>query len=333
MDRRELLQEVEKLLAALEEARQRVAPDIDGGSELGQGLRDATRNVGDSSSGSWIGWHSRMYYGDYEEPSVAESWDPEWGGIHGFSERWRERAQAEVQQAIEHRAGTTLGELAAVADRVREACQPLQQEVLTVLSPVCDLAGLAKEGEQLAKLEDIEWIVPPAKFVRAIAPGQMMSRDTVAIGQGLQAPLHLNVEGAIVSNTSTLAKSRDFLTDATRLARQVRTKLQATPARERVEAAAAGEPSDERLARQLRQRSIALFILLAVVITAGVIILLRSLIDNRLATAVIIVAAALLVAGIYAFLVDRGHARRALAAAVGVGGAITLVDQLLSYFE
>lgn len=112
----------------------------------------------------------------------------------------------------------------------------------------------------------------------------------------------------------------------------MRTKLRATPAGERVEALAAGEPADERLARQLRRRSVVLFVLLALV-AAGVIVLLRALVDNRLATAVIIVAAALLVAAIYALLVDRAHARWALAAAAGVGGAIAVVDQLLGHFN
>lgn len=332
MERNPHLDEVEALLASLEEARARVTAEIDAGLKRGGDLRDGVRTVADSSSGSWLGWHSRMYYGDYEEPPVAESWDPEWGGIHGFSDRWSERSQAEVQRAVEQRSGTTLAELAATADRVREECQPLQQEVLTVLSPVCDLAGLQKESELLAKLENIEWIVPPANFIRALAPRQVMSRDSTALSQGLQPPLHLNVEAGIVSNTTTLAHTRDFLHDAIRLVRQVRTKLHATPPRERIAAAVGGEPVEDRLARELRRRSLALLVVLAIAVAAGVLAVLRSLVDDRLATAAIIVGAALVVSGLYAALVDRAHARWALAAAAAVGGAIAAVDQLLAHF-
>lgn len=326
-------EEVEALLDRFAETRDRLDADIASGLKLGERLRDAARTIGDASSGSWLGWHSRMYYGDFEEPPVADSWDPEWGGIHGYSDRWRDRSQAEVQNAVEQRAGAGLAELATCADRVREACELLQQEALIVLSPVCDLAGLDREAELLTKLEHIDWIVPPGNFIQALTPRQVMSRDSVALSQGIQAPLHLNVEAAIVSNTSTLASARDFLTDAIRLGRQARTKLKALPAGERGTAAMIGESAEARLARQLRRRSIALFAVLACAITVGVAVTLRLLVDDRLVSAVVIVAAVLLVAGLYALLVDRAHARWAVVAAAGVGGALAAVDQLLGHFE
>lgn len=177
------LRDVETLLASLEETRHDVTRDIDDGLRRGGQLREASRVVGYSSSASWLGWHSRMYYGDYEGPPVVESWDPEWGGIHSFSDHWRERSQADVQEAVERRADETLAELAATADHVRERCEALQREVLTVLSPICDLAGLEKEAELLSKLENIEWIFPPGNFIRALAPRGVMSRDSTALSQ------------------------------------------------------------------------------------------------------------------------------------------------------
>lgn len=333
METDELLLEVKTLLRTLEETHNRVVPDIDNGLKLGQSLRDAARAVGDSSSGSWVGWHSRMYFGDFEEPRVEESWDTEWGGVSGYSDRWGERAQTDVQSAIEQRAETTLADLAHTADRVREACQPLQREVLTILSPICDLAGLEKESDLLAKLEGIDWIVSPESFIHAIAPPRIMSRDSRAVSQGLQAPLHFNVEAAIVSSTSTLGRSRDFLDDAIRLVRQVQTKLRAARASKGVPQAAASEPPDARLARQLRRRSATLVVFMALAIAGGVVFILRTLINGRLVAAAIIVAAALLVAGFYALLVDRSHARTALMAAAGTAAAITSVEQLLEHFS
>ena len=224
----QFLPDIERVLAAIEAAQAQVSGDIKDGVEQGDRLRDAARKVGDSSSGSWVGWHSRMYYGDYQEPPVAESWDTEWGGLRGFSDRWQERSLDEVQRAIEERAEARLADTSRSADRVREVCEPLQKELVTVLSPVCDLAGLAKEAELLGKLEKVDWIVSPGTFIRAATP-TVWSRDSRALSQGVQAPLHLNVEAAIVSNTTTLTTSHDFLSDAIRLGRQVRTKLKASP--------------------------------------------------------------------------------------------------------
>src|SRR5258708_20655337 len=149
MDWGQPLAEVEKVLAALERAQAKVAPDIADGLKRGGQLRDAARTLGESSSGSWVGWHSRMYYGNYETPTVGDSWDSEWGGINRFSPAWQERSLGEVQQAIEGRAGHSLADVSKIADRVREVCQPLQQALVTVLSPACDLPRFSKEPELL----------------------------------------------------------------------------------------------------------------------------------------------------------------------------------------
>ncbi len=320
------LSEVEKILAQLQEKRDAVRQDIEDGLARGGQLRDAARKIGDSSSGSWVGWHSRMYYRGFREPPVAETWDTEWGGIHGVSDAWQDKSLAEIQEAIERLASTSLPDLAATADRVREASHPLQQELLTVLTPICDLAGFQREAEMLGEMESIDWITPPSDFVQAMAPAQIMSRDSGALHQGLQAPLHLNVEAAIVSNTSTLSRSRDFLDSAIRLSRQIRTKLAALSTGD-----ADGRPvglADPKTAKQLRRRSIALFIVLTLVTAGGVFVGLRQL-GNRALVAGVLVGGVVLIAGVYALLLNRGHAVRALVIAGGVVGAVAAVEQLL----
>jgi hypothetical protein len=74
-----------------------------------------------------------------------------------------------------------------------------------------------------------------------------------------------------------------------------------------------------------------LFALLAVAVAAGASVLLATAKPDRLVSAVVIVGAALVLAGLYAVLVDRRHARAALIVAAGVGGAVAAVDQLLSH--
>jgi hypothetical protein len=116
----------------------------------------------------------------------------------------------------------------------------------------------------------------------------------------------------------TLAACRDFLDDAIRLTRQVRTKLAAAK-----RAAPTALPAERDLAadvllhRQLRRRSLALVALVAAVMVAGVALLLAEAEPDRLVSAVVIVGAALVLAGLYTVLVDRGHARAALVVAAG----------------
>ncbi len=329
MDRDAILGQLDSLIGQLEQTQGKLGDDITASLHRGEQLRDAVREVGASSSGSWVGWHSRMYYGAFEEPSVVESWDSEWGGLHGFSDQWRDRNLAEVQDECERRTGVTLAELSQAADQIRGECEPLQREALTVLSPICDLAGLDKEAEMLAQIEKIKWIVSPGNFVDAIRPRQMMSRDSQAINQGMQAPLHINVEAAVVSNTSTIATCRDFLNDVLRVARQARTKVSAAP--KLAEATGSGDAgTTAELRRQLRRQSLALFLLLSLAVIAGLVAMLRLVDLRTLIQAAAVVGGALLVAGLYALLVERSHALRALAAAAGAAGAIAAVDQVLA---
>jgi hypothetical protein len=323
----EQITEVEEILVQLQEMRDAIHGDIEDGLARGSRLRDAARRIGDSSSGSWVGWHSRMYYRDFREPPVAETWDTEWGGVNGVSDAWQDKSLPEIQSAIESLASTRLVGLAAAADRVRGACQPLQQELLTVLTPICDLADLQREAEMLGEMESIDWITPPSDFVQVMAPGHIASRDSVALHQGMQAPLHLNVEAAIVSNTSTLSRSRDFLDSAIRLARQIRTKLAVLSASQ-AEGSITGLAADPKTSRQLRRRSIALFIVLTLATAGGVFVGLRQL-DNRALIAGMLVGGVILITGIYALLLNRGHAIRALVIAGSVVGAVAAVEQLL----
>jgi hypothetical protein len=274
-----------------------------------------------------------MYYGDFTQPPVHETWDVEWGGLHGFADEWQDRSQQEVQTAVEIRAGTTLPELAAAADRVRTRCQTLHREFVTVVSPICDAPGFEREAGLLAAIDEIKWIVPPASFVQALAPSQFMSRDSRAISQGLQAPLHLNVEAAIVSNTTTLSTSEKFLQDSVRLGRQARTKLDTESRRPVASPALRSSALDAGLAGRLRLVSWLLFIVLGSAIIALVTYLLRVLDPSSLPAAVLISAGALAVLGLYAALIDRSHAKRALFVLLAAAGGIAALDQLLAHLE
>jgi hypothetical protein len=202
---------------------------------------------------------------------------------------------------------------------------------MTVLSPVCDLAGFVKEAELLAKLENIKWIVPPGNFVRALASdAPLASRDANAVMQGKQAPHHLEVEAAIVTNTSTLTTSRDFLTDAIRLARQVRMKLNAMPSGKVM--ALPIDAGTDRLEHELWRRSVGLFAVLAIGIVVGELWLLRTFGTSRLMAAIIAVAGVLVLGGIYAWLLNRAHVRWVFLIGAGVLGAIAALDQILGHF-
>jgi hypothetical protein len=325
--------DVEELIRKLEDAQGRLTPRIKEGFDLGQRLREEAKRIGEAASDSWIGYHSRMYYGDLTAPPPPErSWDADWGGIYGIPDGWKDWSVQEIQQLVEERAGLTLRELAAVADEVREECQPLQREALTVLSPASDLVGGDRERALLEKIEGLTWIISPDNLVRAIAPNHMLTRDMQAMSQGLQAPSHIAVETGIASNTSTLATCRDFLLDALQAAKQMRTKLAQPVQVARQESGGAPDAALAGYRRRARVLGLVLLLLLVTALAAGTIFVLQRILEHRLAAAAVIVGAGAIAALLYALLVDREHARRAAGVAIAVGGAIAVVDQLLGHF-
>src|SRR5262245_65570108 len=56
-----------------------------------EALQDAARQVGHAFSGSWLGYHSRVYYEGFAKPPPGEHFNQEWGLPHPEGRRsgWR----------------------------------------------------------------------------------------------------------------------------------------------------------------------------------------------------------------------------------------------------
>ena len=54
-------------------------PDRDNFLQPLQKLAEAANNVGKAWCGSWLGYHSRVYYNDFQEPPPGVHFSQEWG--------------------------------------------------------------------------------------------------------------------------------------------------------------------------------------------------------------------------------------------------------------
>jgi len=79
------MQQLEALLADFNTNYSSSIEEIATNAEI---MRVACDNIRDSWSGSCFGYHSKLYYGDFEKPPQGEMSSVEWGGIHGLSEQW-----------------------------------------------------------------------------------------------------------------------------------------------------------------------------------------------------------------------------------------------------
>jgi predicted nucleotide-binding protein len=163
-------------------------------------LEEAADAVRKSFSGSWQGYHSRVYYAGLVPPPPGAHFSQEWGlmdtyassyGSHGD---WREYDPEAVKAHIRELAGEPDLETAHKAsETANETFETAQSEIISILQN--ELDGQADSFLEKLK-KDVEELQPASAFdvAQHLSPkGQIMTRDTVTIGQGTQIPAHISV--------------------------------------------------------------------------------------------------------------------------------------------
>lgn len=167
-------------------------------------LEYAAEHVAKSWSGSWLGYHSRVYYKDFEPPPPGARFSQEWGfmdtwSIPGTQGEWGEYDYDYVIAAIKKDADDPdLDSLKERAKGIAEFFEDARSSVRSIL---------AREFEQRPKdsfLEDLQDNVEKKKifratdFIEAWGPtGQVMSRDILAIEKGFHTPPHLEIMATV----------------------------------------------------------------------------------------------------------------------------------------
>ncbi len=163
-------------------------------------LEEAAGAVRRSFSGSWQGYHSRIYYAGLVPPPPGAHFSQEWGlmdtyaSSHGSHGDWREYDAEDVNAHIRELAGEPNLDVALkAADTATETFEAAQSEIVSILQN--ELDGQADSFLENLKKE-IEELQPASAFdvAQHLSPkGQIMTRDTVTLGQGTQVPPHINI--------------------------------------------------------------------------------------------------------------------------------------------
>lgn len=162
-------------------------------------LEEAARQVGKAWSGSWLGYHTRVYYEGLIPPPPGARFSQEWGldkdpFIRATVGDWCEYDYDAVKDAIEGRAGNPdISHSQKLASEAQEAFEDAKEEVLSILTTLASqgsdsfIERLRKEAENLR-------LFSRSDFVDSLRPkGKFMTRDTLAMGQGFLTPPHIGV--------------------------------------------------------------------------------------------------------------------------------------------
>jgi hypothetical protein len=168
-------------------------------------LQDVSRIVEQTWSGSYIGWHGKMYFRDFEKPQHYERFSGEWGDIRGMPAGWEEKDADQVRAKLDDLIGGGFS-VATFEDRVsavRAGLADLRAEVDLMLSAI-SIPSSGKSREYLKELDALALGNVKGDFARARMPTQRMSRDTEALAQGTCLPSWLYFEGLAVEAGKTV---------------------------------------------------------------------------------------------------------------------------------
>jgi hypothetical protein len=184
-------------------------------------LAKAGLKVEKSWSGSALGYHSELHYGDFEAPAPGARFSPEWGGMNGLPPGWWSRTPDEVKERIEQLAGTACANLEEDTAAVLAEVKAFQLETVTEVSALHAKAGLEHEKKLLAELENFKWGKTVNDYMSANLNTGFMSRDSLAISQGVRVPAHLYYVAVAFQSDEQCKAVREFLGLSTRLLRQI----------------------------------------------------------------------------------------------------------------
>lgn len=170
---------------------------------------DEIFNVADglnkSFSGSWLGYHSRVYYENFQTPPAGAVFSPEWGLMGSLYQEsvgdWCEYAYDDVIKYINKKSKNPSANIYdKAASEVAEEFDELKSQALSIIHSHLPewpedkfLSGL------LAEIEKIE-VPTQSDFINIHRPsGKLMSRDMNAIQNGIHTPPHIAVMCKIMS--------------------------------------------------------------------------------------------------------------------------------------
>ncbi|MGJ5813622.1 TIR domain-containing protein [Paludibaculum fermentans] len=167
-------------------------------------LEKSATDVGKAWGHSWLGYQSRVYYESLEAPPPGAHFSSEWGfkELHTMGTRgnWEEFAEDAIETEIRRRAGhPDMSNAQKASDTARDNFRHKRDDIISILR-----AAKGKHDdtflEKLLDEAEREKAFTKADFIEYMRPsGQIMSRDMIALSQGLWTPPHLSILADVMS--------------------------------------------------------------------------------------------------------------------------------------
>lgn len=166
-------------------------------------LMTAVEDVARSWSGSNIGFHANVYYAGLRSPPPGMHFSSEWG-FSGMSQGtrgdWIEYPHDEVIAHIEALAGETqINDLRTDAQDARRIVQDARDDVISIVRAFLRKDRDEHLTEMLGQVQTLEPLSYDQCLRAQLPSGNVMSRDSTAMSQGLRSAPHQEVIARVLS--------------------------------------------------------------------------------------------------------------------------------------
>ncbi|VVH62605.1 hypothetical protein BSPWISOX_1554 [uncultured Gammaproteobacteria bacterium] len=172
-------------------------PFVEYDSDEVNALIESATKIAKSWSGSWLGYHSRVYYENFETPPTGAVFSQEWGleeliSSMGTKGVWNEQLFDDVVTLIYNNAGNpSLDNILGAANFAQEVFDKEKTSVLSLAHINFNLET-DKFAAEIVKNINATRMLYESDFVAHYRPqGDMTSRDMVAIEKGKVTPPHI----------------------------------------------------------------------------------------------------------------------------------------------
>lgn len=161
-------------------------------------IADKANKVGESWSGSWIGYHANVYYEGLIPPPAGAQFSPEWGSRdqlfnYDTSGDWQEYQFEEIKKYIYEKSDhPDLSKYQLVSDEGKQLFQEKLPELVSIVGTAYEIKSDKFLKKILDELEE-KRIMTASDFIDYLKPSKIFSRDSLAVSQGLKTPPHIAV--------------------------------------------------------------------------------------------------------------------------------------------
>src|SRR3989344_3623770 len=183
---------LEKFLASFEK---KAIPLLESLDYTAKKVNKNTPQIRNSWSGSWIGYHHKLYYCNFEKPPMDEKFSVEWGGVNGFSDRWQKRDPEEVRNYLEKISGVSIDEMEREYKSLIHIVDDFYDETSIIIKTDKEMQEEITKEKLLDGHKKLTQGEEGKLYLKGQMPATLMTRDSEAMTEGVFTPSILYYEG------------------------------------------------------------------------------------------------------------------------------------------